>query len=173
MERWLPVRGYEGVYEVSDLGRVRSVNRVDTYGRRRRGKVLKPAGQYPMVVLSCGGETTTRTVHSMVLEAFVGPCPAGMEGCHEDGDPWNCVLSNLRWDTRKANAADMLRHGRAKTDGLPGEDNPNAYLTDGDIREIRHLRAGGLSPQRIADRIGTTRWNVRLILSRTNWRHVT
>lgn len=51
-------------------------------------------------------------IHSLVLEAFVGPRPDGMEGCHNDGDPANNHLANLRWDTRAANNQDTLRHGR-------------------------------------------------------------
>jgi hypothetical protein len=51
-------------------------------------------------------------MHILVLEAFVGPRPAGMEGCHWDDDPTNNHLSNLRWDTRSANARDAVRNGR-------------------------------------------------------------
>lgn len=53
-----------------------------------------------------------RLIHRLILETFVGPCPGGMECCHNDGDPTNNALSNLRWDTSKANKADMAKHGR-------------------------------------------------------------
>lgn len=115
VERWLPVVGFEG-YEVSDHGRVRGLDRLDAAGRRRTGQMLKPGpkrGGYRHVVLFSGGRGYDRCVHTLVLEAFVGPCPEGMEACHDpDWDTANNRLTNLRWDTRSANAYDRIRHGR-------------------------------------------------------------
>jgi len=126
-ETWLPVVGYEGLYEVSDLGRVRSLPKVTSRGGRMAapvvrmpGKVLKPVptkkGGYLTIRLYPlnGGKGTSRSyrIHRLVLAAFVGPCPPGLEGCHYDGDPKNNALTNLRWDTYEANRADMRRHGR-------------------------------------------------------------
>lgn len=118
-ERWLPVVGWEGFYEVSDLGRIRTVpRRVPCKGgktrqinaRIRRQGTLQ-AG-YKIIVLHGDGRSTTRTVHPIVLEAFIGPRPPGMECCHNDGDPANNTLSNLRWDTKKANEFDAVRVGK-------------------------------------------------------------
>ncbi|ERG63471.1 hypothetical protein L332_03560 [Agrococcus pavilionensis RW1] len=116
-ENWLPVVGYEGWYEVSDLGRVRSVSREVRTGvgtRHMQGRVLRPFtradGRYS-VTLSRDDERRTRLVHRMVLEAFVGPQPTGAECCHHDGDPTNNRLTNLRWDTHTGNEADKRRHG--------------------------------------------------------------
>lgn len=109
-ERWLPVVGYEGLYEVSDWGRVKSLPRNTT-----RGGILKQATDKrgaKRVNLSKYGVQEVRLVHHLVLQAFVGPCPDGLEGCHWDGDPSNNFLPNLRWDTRESNMADMVRHGR-------------------------------------------------------------
>ena len=74
-----------------------------------------------------------RYSHHVVLTAFVGPRPVGTEVCHRDGNPANNRLGNLRWDTRKANHADAIRHG---TKG-PGELNPFAKYSDALIRRIR------------------------------------
>lgn len=63
------------------------------------------------VVLNREGRRRTRLIHQLVLEAFVGPRPNGMEGCHNDGICTNNVWTNLRWDTRAGNAADTKRHG--------------------------------------------------------------
>ena len=115
-EEWRPVVGYEGLYEVSDAGRVRSLSREVRTGRGTRmvdGRILSPArgvGGYPVVSLSNGG-ARVRPVHRLVLEAFVGPRPAGTECCHGDGDPENNRLSNLRWDTHESNMDDQRRHG--------------------------------------------------------------
>lgn len=117
-ERWLPVVGYEGYYEVSSQGRVRSVDRIITkLGQapaRLRGRLMKPTvdklGRH-WARFSRNDRKTARTVSRVVLEAFVGPCPKGMEGCHNDGDPGNNNVENLRWDTRSNNNYDAVRHG--------------------------------------------------------------
>lgn len=123
-ERWLPVVGYEGYYEVSDLGRVRSLDgvsyRADGFGRRVRGRVLKqtlnPRDERWMVSLCrwypCRQRRRVFFVHRLVLEAFEGPCPPGMESCHNNGDRQDNRRSNLRWGTKPSNAQDTLRHGR-------------------------------------------------------------
>lgn len=116
-EQWLPVVGFEGSYEVSNQGRVRSLARtVDRSGLpvRISGRVLKPwiqKGGYPAVTLRSDGRSFGRAVHTLVLHAFVGPRPDGMDACHQDGNPVNSSLSNLRWDTRSGNMQDALRHG--------------------------------------------------------------
>lgn len=118
-EKWLPVVGHEGAYEVSSRGRVRSLDRVVTYcdGRQcaRPGKMLTPvwsgkARHRRLSVKLPSGKT--HTVHTLVLTAFVGPRPEGAEGCHNDGDPANNRVENLRWDTHTENMRDALRQGR-------------------------------------------------------------
>ncbi|MCC2030629.1 NUMOD4 motif-containing HNH endonuclease [Microbacterium allomyrinae] len=113
-EEWRAVVGYEGVYEVSDHGRVRSLNRLDSRGRRRRGQMLRPATHkegYRHVSLRRDGVAKTRKVHLLVLAAFVGPRPIGLVGCHRDGDPGNNEVRNLRWDTQRSNVLDSVKHG--------------------------------------------------------------
>lgn len=110
MEAWKTIPGYEGVYEVSDLGRVRSVNRIDALGRTKRSVVLKQ-GLDDKGRPCVGLQSKTYRVSVLVLTAFVGTKPQGMEGCHYDGDPTNNTLSNLRWDTRSANTKDVVAHG--------------------------------------------------------------
>ena len=114
IERWLPVVGYEGLYEVSDMGRVRSVDRIDSRGHRLSGRQIAPVAAHSVrntqpywrVGLSCDGRKVHRMVHHLVLEAFIGSRPGGMEACHRDDDPANNQLANLRWDTPRANARD-------------------------------------------------------------------
>ncbi|WP_341258240.1 NUMOD4 motif-containing HNH endonuclease [Gordonia malaquae] len=119
LEQWRPVLGFEGLYQVSDRGRVRSLDRtiVQSNGTTRtfKGQVLRQVrmNAYMTVGLSHAGRGFRRTVHRLVLESFVGPRPDGMEACHNDSDGTNNHLQNLRWDTRKENAADRVRAGRA------------------------------------------------------------
>lgn len=118
IEQWRPIPGWEGCYSASDLGRIRSEDRVlnlpSGQTRTYRGQVLSqyidPAGRC-MVNIVRGGVGGGQRVHRLVLEAFVGPCPEGMEACHYDDASTNNRLSNLRWDTRGDNERDKVRNG--------------------------------------------------------------
>ena len=120
-ETWLPVAGFETFYEVSDLGRVRSLDRLACLGRGgvvgvRAGRLLSPATDsrsgYQVVSLWATPIRRSARVHTLVLEAFVGPRPKGFEALHDNGDPGDNRLANLSWNTPKMNAADTRRHGR-------------------------------------------------------------
>ncbi|MBN7395680.1 HNH endonuclease [Mycobacteroides abscessus subsp. abscessus] len=155
-EQWRPVVGFEGLYEVSDLGRVRTVPRLVSMGRGYRtvpGRIRKYGHStthgYLIVGLSRPGKrrATTALVHRLVLEAFVGPCPDGMEACHFDGDKTNNRLPNLRWDTRRANQDDAIRIGKrldpnrshcAKGHPLTSE---TTYVNPRGVRECRTCRS--------------------------------
>jgi hypothetical protein len=109
-ERWKRIPGYRW-YEVSDRGRVVSRRGgVRFLAQQMRGK---PPRLYPAVTLYRGGRPETRFVHQLVLLAFRGPCPPGMECCHENDVATDNRLSNLRYDSKLANAADRVRNQRA------------------------------------------------------------
>jgi hypothetical protein len=74
---------------------------------------MRPTGHLNVVLYYLApDEGRNARIHTLVLEAFAGPRPEGMEGCHNDGNPTNNHIDNLRWDTRSANNQDTLRHGR-------------------------------------------------------------
>lgn len=137
-EEWRPIPGYEGIYEVSDQGRVRSLDRVRHLGGRRlRGQDIKPSSNGRgrlQVGLRRDGQSRALQVHRLVLAAFVGPCPDGMQACHWDDDPSNNTLANLRWDTPSANMLDRVRlgthHWAVKTHCIRGHayDESNTYI---------------------------------------------
>lgn len=114
-EVWRDIPGFEGFYQVSDHGRVRSMARPDKIGRiRSKNRILKPFRDkdgYLGVTLCRIGGRHKRKVHRLVLEVFVGPCPDGMECCHSDSSRSNNHLSNLRWDTHSSNIKDAVRRG--------------------------------------------------------------
>ena len=108
---WRAVVGYEGYYEVSRVGEVR---RIAPGQGARPGLILRPGTDptgHKRVSLTADRKKQTRKVHRLVLEAFVGPCPDGMEGCHENDIAGDNRLDNLRWDTRRANRLDCVRNG--------------------------------------------------------------
>jgi hypothetical protein len=180
-ERWLPVVGYEGFYEVSDLGRVRSVNRVfirsDGRKQGRRGRVLVPSltgskRTYPSVGLRLGHR---RAIHALVCEAFHGPRPTPThEVAHWDGDPSNNRAGNLRWATQSENQQDSIRHGTKYShpvDSQRGELNMNARLTAAQVSEIRRLwNSGGITQVRLADTFGVSKSSIYNIVRGVSWR---
>lgn len=148
-ERWLPVSGFEGRYEVSDHGRIRSLTCLDAAGRLRRGRLLRPretTRNHLSVALYADGFRSDRQLHHLVLEAFVGPMPAGLEGCHRNDDPRDNRLDNLRWDTRSANVLDSVRNGShhmaSKTHCPKGHEYSadNTYLHPSGSRLCRECR---------------------------------
>lgn len=111
-----------------------------------------------------------RKIHQLILEAFVGPCPPGMECRHLDGNPANNRLDNLAWGIRPENARDRVRHG---TQVRPaGESNPHAILKLGDIPEVIQMHAEGMSRRKIASRFGVNPSTISRILSGKTWRGV-
>lgn len=109
VEEWRACPGFEGWYEVSELGRVRRIRKA---GGAATGRVLRPcsgATGYLQVGLSVRRKYTTRMVHVLVARAFLGPAPVGKEVNHKDGDKRNPALSNLEYVTRSEN----IRHSYA------------------------------------------------------------
>ena len=105
METWKLVPGYDGKYEVSDQGQIRS------YQRRPEGRILRP-GRMPGGHLSVAlGRKNSQCVHKLVLLAFVGVAPDKHECLHINGNPADNRLSNLRWGTRSENMKDAYAHG--------------------------------------------------------------
>lgn len=141
METWKEIVGFPG-YEISDQGRVRSWWVWGRYGLKSvKPRILKLGadkdGYKDVGIYGPDRKQKWRRVHKLVLEAFVGPCPKGMETCHKDGNRVNNKLGNLRWDTNARNHQDRVKHGTAK-------------LTDADVLEIKRLKKEGFAQTKIA-----------------------
>ena len=172
MEIWKSVPDFEGTYQVSSEGRIRSCERITRHGHRRKArpmriKTLKSG--YREIGLHKDGCVKQFLVHRLVLSAFVGPCPFGMQSCHGNADRSDNRLENLRWGTPAENTMDKVRHGTCI--GPRGELSGTAKLKDGDVRRIFDLRASGCLQREIAGWFGVSRANVSVILSGKRWAH--
>lgn len=116
IERWAPIPGYDGMYEASTLGRIRSYNTSHPGIRASEPRLLKQRlnarGYYWVPLREPDTTRHSRPTHCLVLEAFAGPRPPEHEACHGDGSRTNNRLDNLRWDSRTANMLDKHIHGR-------------------------------------------------------------
>lgn len=162
MERWLPISGYEGLYEVSDRGRIRSLHGA---GKIRATPLV--AG-YPSLFLSKGGKKKFFYVHALVTRAFLGPCPEGKEVAHWDGVKTNCVLANLRYATPVENDADKIKHGTRPE----GTKNGHATLTEYDVIVIRTRVSAGEKQKTVGADYGVGSGRMSLIVNRIIWRHI-
>lgn len=169
LERWLAVVEYEGYYEVSDLGRVRSLRRMTAAGWRG-GQVLKPqCKRYFCVNLYRDRKMRTVTVHSLVAAAFLGPCPAGHEICHGRAGKLENRLTNLSYGTPAKNRGpDKYRDGTIQI----GTRNGLARLTDELVRECRVRSAAGASWGALAREHGVSASTVRAAVIGLTWKHV-
>lgn len=172
-EKWASAAGFAGLYEVSTLGRVKSIPRVawrsDGRPQLVKGGILRPAtrkcGGYQHVVLRKDGTHHTRTVHRLVLEAFVGLRPHDLECCHSNGNPQDNRLENLRWDTPKSNGLDRKIHGTANQ----GFGNPRSFLTP---ETIIAIRATAGTNRAVANVFGVSPETVRRIQNGLRWADV-
>jgi len=167
-ELWRPVAGFPG-YEVSSMGRLRSWKPLRMGAElpiHPRELKLDGSTKYLAInLIGLRGERARRSVHRLVLEAFVGPCPRGLQACHNNGNARDNRASNLRWDTSKGNHADRAVHGTLTT----GERNPNSKL-NADI--VREARAAGMTAYRVSKRWGVSEPAARDMLLRKTWKWV-
>lgn len=174
VEIWKPIPGWEGLYEASSEGRIRSVAR---HIKARTGmtrklptRVLRGANSrgYRTVVLHKDGIGKSYLVHRLVCEAFHGPCPDGLMVAHTDGTRSNNVPSNLRWATAQENSADTIRHGRSPK----GVRHHFAKLSEDDIMDIRRRRGDGETLVAISERYKVDHSTIWQISKRKTWSHI-
>jgi len=170
-ETWKDITHYEGVYQVSDFGRVKRI--VGGRGTCITGRVLKPQNKpdgHQHVRISKNGVTTTRLIHQLVLEAFVGPCPPDMEVRHLDGDGQNNTLANLSYGTRSANVFDSIKHG-SRVD-TRGSSHGQSKLSEKMIPQIRTMLDNGHTQEEIGKLFGVGRTTIQKIKNGQSWKHV-
>jgi hypothetical protein len=159
-EEWRAVVGWERYYRVSNYGRVYSLHQT---GRLVKGMPMD--GGYRVLKLRDKDRHGHVAVHCLVLEAFVGPRPSqAHQGCHNDGDPQNCHIDNLRWDTPKGNQADRIVHGTS----LRGR--PMARRLTPEL--VAQIRTSGQTDAYWMNRLSTTRGTIHSARTGKTWAEV-
>lgn len=181
-EEWRPVMGFEGLYSVSNLGRIKRDARVQYQYNSKADRIVavhyserlrkhgRAAGYHHVVLSSRGGPLVGRQVHRLVLESFIGPRPEGKQCRHLNGNPDDNRLVNLTWGTPAENMMDRDRHGNTNR----GEDHPQAILTEAIVRDIKtRYAAGGITQKELADEYGISRPYANQLIHGRKWSHVT
>lgn len=170
--KWVSV--HHGAYLVSDGGLVQRA--LPAKGARVGGLVRRfvdPNG-YARVCLSLRSKVTWVWLHRLVAGAFIGPCPAGKQVNHRDGDKLNNAIGNLEYVTPSENMRHAIRMGLRKPtqSSRPGERNPSARLTENDVISLRKAYADGETCTSIAARYGISKSAAHHAATRHTWRHV-
>lgn len=158
-ETWKDIPNYEGVYQVSNLGRIRSLDRYVTRGKSgffKEGQIQKLQNNgngYLYKQLKYKGNYKNFYIHRLVLMVFVGERPDGMVICHKDGDITNNKLSNLRYDTPLENNIDQFRQGTR-----------NNVLKNEEVLRIRKMYNEGYKPLSISTKLNINIHSVRSVL---------
>ncbi len=156
-EVWTDISGYEGLYQLSNLDRVRSLTREihDSLGNRytlkgKEKKLTLSNNRYLVVLLHKKGKAKSFGLHQLKLMTYVSPCPEGMEACHNNGNALDNNLSNLRWDTPTNNQRDREKHGTNRK-GITG-----IRKLTGKTQEVIDLFDAGMSTPRLAEKFGVS-----------------
>jgi len=173
-ELWLPIPNYEGLYEVSNYGRVRSLDREIPHSRYgiqiRKGCMLRSQigyGGYIYVQLHKKGNKNTQSVHTLVLTTFVGNRPENCECNHIDGNITNNNVTNLEWVSHQRNIQHAYDIGLSSNKGT---NNGGAKLTDKQIRQIRSYKK--ISNKELSQIFGVSRKTIWSIRNDKSWKHI-
>lgn len=175
-ENWKAIAGYEGYYEVSDTGKIRSVDRVVInrgFPQRLKGVTLRHnlnQNGYPYVIICKNGKTKCQCIHKAVAAAFVDNPDGRRVINHKDGNKQNNNASNLEWTTSLENNLHALRTGlRVPT---RGEKQGKSVLKEHQVYEIRRRADSGESVKKLAQEFGVKEAAVSAVKHRRTWRHL-
>ena len=173
MEEWRAIDGYEGLFEVSNLGNVRSIDKHDRNGRFWEGKTLSKnvvSSGYLRVVLCANNNSKHVYVHRLVADAFIPNPDSKPQVNHKDGNKQNNIVETLEWVTHGENikhSFDVL--GRPRPKGCRGWKNPRRLFSDEQVRAIRNDPRSNYA---IAKELGVNDETIRLMRVGKTYKHV-
>lgn len=160
------VVGYEGLYKVTEDGRIISTPRPSAKGGELRQCVASHG--YLVVNLCKNGKASRRYVHDVVAEAYIGKKPCGYQVRHINGDRSDCRASNLSYGTQSDNEKDKAVHGTGNQGGRHGM----SKLSDSKVEAIKRELRAGYAGVDIAKRYGVSDSTISKILNGIGWRHI-
>ena len=177
VEEWRPVAGYQGIYEVSNLGGVRSIDRriINSLGHHRfyPGKTMSqrasPRGEKRVDLWDRKGKS--HFVHRLVAEAFCEKPDDAVEVNHINGDPRDNRAVNLEWVTKSQNIQHAYDNGLATPNPIYGEKNPKSKLKASDLAVIEKMKLDGKSSYEIASEFGVNASTIQRVLKKKTWRN--
>lgn len=167
IEIWRDIIEYRGMYQISNFGKVKSLLNYAGVTERILKSRSYPSGHL-YVNLYKNGKKTTRKIHRLVIENFIGMPIAGQECRHMDGNPKNNHANNLQWGTRSENLIDMKRHGTNPV----GETHSRSKLNEREVLLIIKLLSQGMKQKDIAIQFGVSPMTVSDIKCNKKWKHL-
>ena len=171
IEEWEDI-GPEGFYQISTLGRPKSVQRINHYNRNVKAKILRvnlSMDGYPCVSVRSGNKSYTYKIHRLVAVAFI-PNPDNKPQVNNvNGNKLDCSIGNLEWNTAQENMIHAYNNGLQV--GKKGEKHGRSKLTEEQVLEIRAIGCN-LTQKEIAEIYNISISMVHFVKSRTNWAHI-
>lgn len=152
-EVWLPVKRFEGYYEVSNMGNIRRT-------KSKRFRAISHTENYSHVLLSVNGKHTTLRVHRLVAEAFLPPIKGKDHVNHKNGDKHDNRVDNLEWCTQAENNLHAYRTLH-RVPPMTGHIAPNRIIRDVDVPEMDRVNKKGLSTDKIGEVFGVCGSTIR------------
>lgn len=169
-EIWKDIIGFEGLYQFSNLCRVKS------FPKRGSNKeilgIYMASDGYPRTTLRKNGRYHVRKIHRLVLEYFVGLCPEGMCCRHLNDIKTDYRIENLKWGTPSENQFDAVRNGKHNVGDHRGMKCAASKLVDENIPEIRKLIKDGIILRIIAKKFNVARQTITDIKFNRTWSHI-
>lgn len=173
-EEWKTIKDFPN-YQVSNMGRIRSIDRIDSRGYYQKGKLLRPYKRlkdgYLKINLYNKNTIHTKYVHRIVLETFKCNTINNMECCHNNGNRSDNKIKNLRWGTHKENSLDVIKHG---TQYYPsGSKHGMSKLTESQVLKIREkYNKENTNKKILAKEYGVSYTTIREIVNKHLWKHI-
>ena len=175
-EIWKDVVGFDGIYKISSLGRLKSVERVierkNNSNYVQSEKIINGSNHngYLFTTLRKNNKKAQKFIHVLVAESFLGEKPNGFDVCHSDGNRLNNCINNLRYGTRSDNVKDSIKH---RTHYTPfrkkGSERSYAKINEEIAKEIKNSNE---SSTKLSKKFNVSRALISGIRRNKNWNHV-